>query len=85
MTDREENTGIGNWEQKIGEKLIGKTIAAVRYQTRDEADNWGFTARAIVIIFDDTSFIVPSRDDEGNDAGALFTSYEDLPTIPVIY
>jgi hypothetical protein len=85
MSDREQGIGIGGWEQKIGEKLVGRTIAAVRYQTPEEADGWGFTSRAIVIVFDDASFILPSRDDEGNDAGALFTSYEDLPTIPVIY
>ena len=27
--------------------------------------------------------ITPSQDDEGNDAGAIFTNIKELPTIPV--
>ena len=73
-----------NWENRIGKKLVGKTIAAVRYLTEEEAEELGWVRRGLVIIFDDTSYVYPSMDDEGNDAGALFTSFEDLPTIPVM-
>lgn len=50
----------------------------------EEVADCGFDSSGIVIIFDDGSYIFPMSDDEGNDAGAIATSNEDLPTIPVI-
>ena len=41
-------------------------------------------SRPIVIIFDDDSYIFPMADDEGNNGGALATSFTDLSTIPII-
>jgi hypothetical protein len=37
-----------------------------------------------MIELEDGTIIYPSRDDEGNDAGALFTSNEKTPTLPVM-
>jgi hypothetical protein len=81
---REEGIGVGGWELKAAKLLVGKTIAAVRYMTLDEAEGVGFCRRPLLIVFKDNSYIYASKDDEGNDAGALFTSFDDLPTIPVI-
>jgi hypothetical protein len=39
--------------------------------------------RAPVIVFTDGSWIIASTDDEGNDAGALFTSNKQMGVIPV--
>ena len=81
---REESIGVGGWEQKAAFHLVGKTISAVRYMTADEAEGVGFTRRPLLIVFNDASYIYASMDDEGNDAGALFTSFKNLQTIPVI-
>tara|TARA_R110002073_G_scaffold48316_1_gene130060 strand:- start:1651 stop:1932 length:282 start_codon:yes stop_codon:yes gene_type:complete len=72
------------WTAKARKLLVGRTIAAVRYMTEEEAEDSGFYSSPIVIIFDDGSYIFPMRDDEGNDAGALATSDEENPTLPVI-
>jgi hypothetical protein len=47
-------------------------------------ENLGWDKSGIVLMLDDGTYIYPSRDDEGNGAGALFTSHADLPVIPVI-
>ncbi len=52
--------------------LVGKTVANVRYMTEMEANKTGFNRRALIIEFDDGTYIFPSQDDEGNDAGAIF-------------
>ena len=72
------------WASEARKILVGRTIAAVRYMTEEEAADSDFDSSPIVIIFDDGSYIFPMRDDEGNDAGALATSNEDTPTLPVI-
>lgn len=72
------------WASKAAGLLIGKTVMAVRYLSPEEMENFGWDSSAVVIEFTDGSWICPSRDDEGNGPGALFTSFEDLPTIPTI-
>lgn len=72
------------WESIARKMLEGKTIATVRYMTEEEAANSGFCSSPIVMILDDGSYIFPMRDDEGNDAGALATSDQENPTLPVI-
>ena len=72
------------WTELCADKLLGRTVKAVRYMTDDEAEANGWYQKPLIIIFDDESFIVPMQDDEGNDGGSLFTGWPDLPTIPVI-
>ena len=72
---------------KIGEKYLGgKTVSKIRYVTKEEAENMGWYSRSIVIEFTDGTLILPSRDDEGNDGGALFGQTKDGKdlTFPVI-
>ena len=72
------------WGERASKNLKGKVIAEVRYLTEEEVNGMGWYHSALAIFFTDGSYIFPSRDDEGNDAGALFASFEDLPVIPVI-
>ena len=64
--------------------LVGKKVAEVRYLNEKEKSDLGWNNSSLVIFFDDGSYVFSSADDEGNDAGALFTSSESLPIIPVI-
>jgi hypothetical protein len=52
--------------------------------TEKEMEGLGWYSKALVIIFTDGTYLFPSADDEGNDAGALFTNIKGLETIPVI-
>jgi len=72
------------WVNKIKKNLLNKKIIDVRVMSISETKNLGWDYRSIVITLDDGEMIYPSMDDEGNEAGAIFTTYEDLPTIPVM-
>ena len=73
-----------SWEKSIKAKLEGRKIIEVRYLTDEEAVDMGWSRASLAIFLDDGSNIVPMSDDEGNDAGALSTSWKDLQTIPVM-
>lgn len=76
---------VENWTTKISAFLVGKTISHIRYMTAQEVDDLGWTKANIVIEFDDGHWLVPMMDDEGNDAGALWSSEgKQLSIIPVI-
>ena len=54
------------------EKLIGRTIVKVRDITEEESDtDWGWDEPGQMIILDDGTELVPSRDPEGNRPGHL--------------
>jgi len=72
------------WTTEIAAELVGKTIARVEYCSDAEAERNDWYSRPLVIIFTDGSWMMPMRDDEGNDGGALATSFKELPTIPVL-
>jgi len=74
------------WNDYASNNLVGKKVVAARYMTDEEAEGMGWDRKPLVIQFDDGSLIFPSRDDEGNDAGALFgqTKDEKSLTFPVI-
>jgi hypothetical protein len=75
---------IKQWEKECSKHLVGKKIYTVRYMTDEEMEEHLWDKKALVIIFTDGSYIYASSDDEGNNGGALFTSFDNLPTIPVI-
>lgn len=72
------------WAADAEKLLLGKKIVAVRYMTDEEVLEIGWNKAPIVLQLDDGNIIFPSMDDEGNDAGALFTNDAKLPTIPTI-
>ena len=73
------------WTEAIKKKMVGRTITAVRYMTAEEAEDLGFSVRPIVLMLDDGSDFFPQSDDEGNDGGALSTSWGGaLEVIPVM-
>lgn len=64
--------------------LQGKMVKECRYMTHEEAEQWGWNKRPLIIILSDGNWFTAMSDDEGNDAGALATSFSNLPTIPVL-
>jgi hypothetical protein len=75
---------VKRWEKSAIQLLVGRKIVSVRYMTHKEREAHGWTAKCVVIELDNGIKIYPSRDDEGNDAGALFTESDACPTLPVI-
>tara|TARA_R100000908_G_C3621693_1_gene66837 strand:+ start:130 stop:390 length:261 start_codon:yes stop_codon:yes gene_type:complete len=72
------------WTEKIAKHLVGKKITKVEYIPRDEAEENMWYKRPIAILLDDTDWIFPTSDDEGNDGGAIHTTMPSLKCIPVI-
>ena len=61
-----------HWTDYAATRLVGRTIKEVRYLTNEEAKGMMWYSRPIAIFFDDGSYIFISKDDEGNDGGAVF-------------
>ena len=53
-------------------ELIGRTIVGARTLTQDELDYMDWYGHVEVLILDDGTELVPSRDDEGNGGGVLW-------------
>jgi len=79
-----ENQVVQHWESQAAQVLVGRKIKAVRYLYPKEAEGLGWYGRSVVIELDNGVLVWPSSDDEGNDAGALFTTDERADTLPVI-
>lgn len=74
-----------SWGERASTLLVGRTIVAVSYLSVEEASEMGWEyGRPVALELDNGVVLFPSSDDEGNAAGALFTTAEALPTIPVI-
>ena len=66
-----------HWWEKAEKDFVGKKIVAVRYMSSEECNDMGWDSAPICLLLDDGTYIFPSRDDEGNDGGALFTNVQD--------
>ncbi len=73
------------WEERISKHLIGRTITKVEYIGDDEMENNMWYKKPIAICLDNKDWLIPMADDEGNDGGAISTTFKELGTIPVIY
>jgi hypothetical protein len=80
---RDEKIIVARWE-KAAQMLVGRKIVAVHYMTDKEMEATGFERRALVLQLDNGTLAYPSQDDEGNGPGALFTTAEECPCLPVI-
>jgi len=75
---------VKRWTKDVSKLIVGRTITGFRYLSEKEQEDLGWYRAAPVLMLDDGNQIFASADDEGNDAGALFTTYESMQTIPVI-
>jgi hypothetical protein len=72
------------WTEKAKALLLHKRIVNVRYLSQEEADDMGWSSRGVAFQTNDGNWFFPSRDDEGNDCGALFTTDKKVDCLPVI-
>ena len=72
------------WTDLVRKNLVGRTISDVEYISEKECDESMWHKRPIAIQLDNEHWLVPMMDDEGNDGGAMNTTFKDLGTIPVI-
>tara|TARA_Y100001951_G_scaffold37687_1_gene29696 strand:+ start:554 stop:808 length:255 start_codon:yes stop_codon:yes gene_type:complete len=84
MSKTKEKTTEQYWTDLIRENLVGRTISGVEYITEIEMKDNMWYKRPIAIQLDNKYWIIPLMDDEGNDGGAMSTTFKKLGTIPVI-
>jgi len=71
---------------KFNKLLKGKKIDSCRYMTREEADQFGWYSRPLIIGFTDKSYIILQQDAEGNDGGAaLYEEIQNKDNYQIIY
>ena len=78
----EEKALEKNWRTKIKKVFLGRKIVAVEYLSKKETDEMEWHGRPCSFRLDNGVWFYPSRDDEGNDGGSLFTTAKDLPIVP---
>ncbi len=83
MNKKSEQEMTDYWDKHARNALVGRTIKEARYMTQEEADKWGWYQRSVVLFFDDGTWAIPQRDDEGNGGGALSISNEPQ-VLPVL-
>ncbi len=72
------------WTDLISKHLVGRTITKVEYIGDDEMEESMWYKKPIAIQLDGKDWLIPMSDDEGNDGGAMSTTFKELGTIPVI-
>lgn len=84
MKDMSKRQIEQHWTAIAQKQLLGKCIVSVRYMTSAEMKAIGWYRRSLVLGLEDGSTIWVSSDDEGNNAGALFTSDQENSVLPVL-
>jgi hypothetical protein len=72
------------WLDEAKKLLLHKRIVNVRYLNEQEAEDMGWDERTVAFQTQDGLWFFPSRDDEGNGGGALFTSDKEQGCLPVM-
>ena len=84
MTKAEWKKMKKKWQDRAEKVLLGRKIVKVEWMTDTECFNTGWYNKPICMLLDDGTWIYPSKDDEGNDGGALFTTSKVESCLPVM-
>ena len=80
-----EEKAVKYWQKTSEEWLVGKKIVGCRYMSDAEIKETGWSDKPLCILLDDGTWIIPQRDDEGNDGGSLYvTKFDKAEVLPVI-
>ena len=72
------------WHEIANKHLLGRRITKVEFLSKEECEEMGWSNQPIAIQLNHKYWLIPMMDDEGNDGGAISTTFKDLPTIPVL-
>jgi hypothetical protein len=71
------------WQKLVNKHLVGRKIVEVKWLSPSESHRlFAWDMQPCEIHLDNGTVLTPSMDDEGNDAGAIFTNLKELPCIP---
>lgn len=76
------------WTKKAKDNLVGCQILKVEYMSEKDREEMGWYKSPLCMLISKPSgerfWMYSSMDDEGNDAGALFTTIDGYETIPTL-
>ena len=73
------------WNDKAEKLLLGRQIVKVEYLSEEEAEEGDWYSKPVCFQLDNGTWLMPMRDDEGNDGGALSISNgDDISCLPVM-
>jgi hypothetical protein len=81
---KQEQELIKQWEADVNKAIAGKRIVQCRYMNEKEMNHYMWDKKGIILILEGGITLLASADDEGNNAGSIFTNLKELPTIPTI-
>ena len=82
-----EEQAVKHWQKTSEKWLVGRKIVKCRYMSDEETKEAGWNDKPLCILLDDGTWIIPQRDDEGNDGGALYVANavkEKATVLPVV-
>mgnify|MGYP001196542280 CR=1 FL=1 len=71
------------WNAIASDVLLNQKIVEVSYMSQDEKDEMYWWSRPVMFKLENGVWCYPSKDDEGNDGGALFIT-NSLGCLPVL-
>ena len=72
------------WTKIAKDILLNRKIVIVKYMSEKETNEMYWHKSTVCMKLDSGVWIYPSSDDEGNDGGALFTTDDNEPCLPVL-
>ena len=66
-----QNSLRQQWKNRLSPEILGQRIVRVRYMTKVEAKQWGWYSCPLVMQLENGTWLIPSKDDENNDGGAI--------------
>jgi len=59
------------WKHRLAPEILGQRIVRLRYMTKTEAKDFGWYYRPLMMQLENGTWLIPSKDDECNDAGSV--------------
>tara|TARA_Y100001963_G_scaffold44477_1_gene62449 strand:+ start:153 stop:410 length:258 start_codon:yes stop_codon:yes gene_type:complete len=76
---------VRKWNDKAEEVLLKRRITHVEYMSTEEAKDYMWYKRPVVMYLDNGTRLIIQSDDEGNDGGALwYGTSENQDVLPVL-
>ena len=65
------------WKHRLAPEILGQRIVRLRYMTKTEAKGFGWYNCPLMMQLENGTWLIPSKDDEMNDGGAISLNNKD--------
>ena len=72
-----QNSLRPQWKHRLAPEILGQRIVRLRYMTEVEAEQFGWYSCPLVMQLENGTWLIPSKDDEMNDGGAISLNNKD--------